>query len=449
VHATEREGRPGRTEDERSMTTRIKTKGAAARTDRTEAGVSGDVREALEDVRRALGGPSGARLGARLGVTAALRSLAAQLDRDAGSDAPRSLDATEDFASSTERCLRLLRDTMQETPPRISPTLDRGAPTGHAYPFAAQRLGTDQADTTETLEELANLGLLQRTLANRVHVCPSCEHCQINFREQCTRCASIDLSIERVLHHFRCGYTGIESEFRSGTDLACPKCRHELRQLGQDFDRPHETYVCGDCDTLFEEPRLSGQCLSCTDEFAAHEAPQRPIHAYTPTPLAVRAVELGRLTGLDVDSILFDAELRIATSDFMDFELERELVRLDRLGAPFTTATLSFECAGRVVPIFREWSASAVRDLCTQLADSLRLLDLVTRLGASSLGILMPATDAAGAEVVRERLFGLLSGLCLDDRAGNEIVPVWNVRTWSTSGVGADDVRGFLRPART
>lgn len=465
------------------MTTRARTRAAASgRATDDQGKTRNDVKHALADVRRALAdlaempeleldGPSASvprtaaletrrilemveatdakELAAQRGVTDALRSLARELERRALPDEtrPRDLDATDEFAASTERCLALLRDAMQESPPRIAPVLDRDAPLGHTYPFACERLQTDARGATDTLEELANLGLLQRTLANRVHVCPSCENCQINFREQCTRCSSIDLSIERVLHHFRCGYTGIESEFKSGTDLVCPKCRHELRQLGQDFDRPHETYVCRECTTLFEEPQLSGQCLSCSHEFSSHEAPQRAIHAYVPTPLAMRAVELGRLTGLDVDSILFDAELKIATSDFMDFEIKRELVRLGRQGSAFTTATLSFERSGCTVPIFQEWSASAVRDLCTKLADSLRLLDLVTRIGGSRIGILMPATDASGAETVRQRLFGLLAEIHLDDHAGNELVPVWNVTTWSDRSVRFDDVQGFLRPS--
>ncbi|MEM9803595.1 MAG: hypothetical protein AAGA20_24980, partial [Planctomycetota bacterium] len=320
-------------------------------------------------------------LAAHRGVTSALESMVAEIERRVLPDLPAAglapLDGADGLAASTANAILLLRDAMQQNPPRIEPELDPTAPLGHAYPFASERLEMDAAEVVVALEELADLGLLQRTLANRVHLCPSCEHVQINFRETCTRCESIDLSIERVLHHFRCGYIGIESEFRSGRDLVCPKCRHELHQLGQDFDRPHETYVCHDCSTLMEEPKLVGQCLSCGHEFDSHKALTRAVHTYVPTPLAVRAVELGRLTGLDVDSILYDAELKIATRDFLEFEIKRELLRLDRGGSVFTTATLGFERAGRPVPIFREWTAGALRDLCATLAESLRVLDLV------------------------------------------------------------------------
>ncbi|MEM9378562.1 MAG: hypothetical protein AAGB93_01340 [Planctomycetota bacterium] len=392
-------------------------------------------------------------LAAQRGLTSALESLVSELERRVLPYAPEppagatgSTEGVSGFASSTKRSIQLLHDAMQLNPPRIAPELDPSAPLGHSYPFASERLEADVETTLATLEDLADLGLLQRTLANRVHLCPSCERCQINFREQCTRCSSIDLSIERVLHHFRCGYIGIESEFRSGRDLVCPKCRRDLHQLGQDFDRPHETYVCRDCSTLMEEPQLTGQCLSCSHEFPAHEAEQRDIHAYVPTPLAMRAIELGRLTGLDVDAILYDAELKIATRDFLDFEIKRELIRLKRNASAFSTALLSFERRGRTVPIFRHWSAAALRDLCSTLAGSLRVLDLVTRLDTGRIGILMPEADEAGAEVVRERLFSLLRGIEFVDHGGSHLVPVWTVATWADQDVAFDDVQDFLGP---
>ena len=163
-----------------------------------------------------------------------------------------------------------------------------------------------------------------------------------------------------------------------------------------------------------------------------------------PTPLALRAVELGRLTGLDVDAILYDAELKLATCDFLDFEIKRELVRIGRQSTAFTTATLSFERAGRTVPFFREWSRTAVRDVCSTLAGSLRTLDLVARLDDSRFGILMPEADAQGAEVVRHRLFRLLRDVDFVDPAGNEFTPVWTVTTWTDSGVQFEDVQSFL-----
>lgn len=359
--------------------------------------------------------------------------------------------AGSDFASIIERKLALLTAVMRLDPPRLEPTLSPEASLGHVYPVARDALrdiGQREGRTHAILEELSDLGLLQRQLINRIHTCPKCERCQINFREQCPRCRSIDLRIERVLHHFRCGYNGIESEFGNGLDKSCPKCHRPLFQLGQDFDRPHETYACRDCSTLFEDPKLGVQCLGCCHEFDSHEAVSRSVYAYVPTPLALRAVELGRLTGLDVDSILYDADLKIATPDFLEFEIKRELVRLGRHKTAFSTATLSFERAGRWVPIFREWSAGAIRELCVTLSDALRTLDLVTRLNPTCIAVLMPEADASGAEVVHRRLFKLLGEMHFIDAGGNDLVPVWRVATWSASGETIEDVRSFLQADR-
>ena len=62
--------------------------------------------------------------------------------------------------------------------------------------------------------------------------------------------------IERMIQHFRCSYSGLESEFVEGLELVCPKCSRKLDTLGQDFDRPHEVYVCKAAGHLFEDPLL-------------------------------------------------------------------------------------------------------------------------------------------------------------------------------------------------
>lgn len=369
--------------------------------------------------------------------------------KDSGAKHPEPTEAsgkTAAVSSEATRKVALLRALLAQNPARLEPELDAAAPLGHRYPLAEETMQMGAADAVRALEELSDLGLFQRTLVNRVHVCRSCEQCHINFREECPRCESIDLKVERVLHHFRCGYTGIESEFGQGLELSCPKCRRELFQLGQDFDRPHETYVCKQCESLFEEPHIGAQCLACGTTSAGHEAPQRSINTYSPTPLANRAVELGRLSGLEVDSILYDAELKIATRDFLEFEIKRELVRLSRHATAFSTATISFELHGRTVPIFRDWAAATLRELCVMLADSLRSLDLVTRLDAARLGILMPEADEAGAAIVRRRLFAQLGEMSFADRSGNDLVPTWRVATWSVRRQPIEDVRRFLFP---
>ena len=415
---------------------------------RLESALAGDRPEApLPGPAIQRGGPDGGEL-AR--IWAALRQLSEREAPSApsapaapGPDVPTSWPET--FEATVSRRLELLRQLIRKREPLFEATLSPQAPEGHAYAEVENLLGLSPGGARPVLEDLADLGLLQRELINRVHLCPECSRCQLNFREQCPSCESIDLRLESLVHHFRCGYTGLESEFAKGFELVCPKCRNQLFQLGQDFDRPHETYLCRACSYLFEEPRVHAQCLSCAESFPSFECQQAPIHRYRPTPLTVRAVELGRLTGLEVDSILYDADLQIATRDFLDFEIEREVERLNRYATTFCTCLLQLEHRGTVYPIFREWSGSSLRELCLHLARSLRTLDLVTRVSSGRIGILMPETDARGAQAVRKRLQGFLEGFRLADHAGHELTPNWTVVEWTDEGTRLEQVLEFFR----
>jgi len=353
------------------------------------------------------------------------------------------------FQAATNQRLTLLRHLLASGGSAFEPRLNPYAPLGHSCDIVDQHFDCEPGASLGELEDLADLGLLQRETFNRVHTCPNCEHCQINFREQCPSCASISLDRERIVHHFRCGYTGLESEFARDYDLVCPKCRKELFQLGQDFDRPHETYVCGDCQYLFEEPNLQGQCLNCATEFQSADVVETRVYRYRPTPLTIRAVELGRLTGLEVDSILYDADLQVATPDFLDFVVKRELIRLGRYTTAFSTCTLSLMRFDLVFPVFREWPASRMRELCVLLSKSLRSLDLVTRLDSSRIGILMPESGIEGPSVARDRLLRLLEGFQLTDNAGHALTPAFESITWSKPGTTFDDVKAFLNPEQS
>ena len=107
---------------------------------------------------------------------------------------------------------------------------------GHSFADIEESLSLERGGGIDTLEELADLGILHREFLNRVNLCPKCACCQVNFRETCPVCQSLDLDVERILLHFACAYSGVESEFEHGLELVCPKCRVQLEQLGQDVD---------------------------------------------------------------------------------------------------------------------------------------------------------------------------------------------------------------------
>ncbi len=340
--------------------------------------------------------------------------------------------------------LVVLRAIHSLEPSVLEPTLDPRAPLGHSCPDLDALVGLEPGGSLEILEELADLGLLQRQLFNLIHACPQCQKGLVNLRQVCPACSSIDLSVERVLHHFACAWMGLESEFTHGFTLRCPKCKLELHQLGQDFERPNETYVCNDCSHTCEDPALEAQCLSCGSIAPSSDLELVRIHSYRPTQLAARAIELGRLTGLDLAELMVDADLKLDARDFLVLEARREVARLARHGGVLSAARLWFETDGQPYEIFRRWSNLDRSQLGGVLASLRAPLDLVARMDACSLGVLLPGADASGAEVVRQRLFAALGELQLCAESGRPLRPGWQVATWSDPSTSAAEVLSFL-----
>jgi hypothetical protein len=339
--------------------------------------------------------------------------------------------------------LAVLRALISMNDPVITPDLDPLAPRGHSYNILKgdlNRLGED----LYLLEELADLGLLKRELFNCINLCPNCGHCQINFRETCPSCGSFDNEIERLIHHFHCAYCGLESEFVSGIELVCPKCRKVLHQLGQDFERPHDTYICRSCTSLFEEPAVDAQCLNCAREFPGSEVEVKKIYRYRPTLFTVRAVELNRLTGLNISEIMYDSHIRLATSEFLRIEAEREIFRMRRYGGALAVAMLTFELNGETYPIFREWRTETLKKLGTMLKNSHRTLDILARIDMYRVGLLYPHTDEPGLNAVITRLTGRLHDLSLMSRDGKPLEFKLDGKSWEGKSMKLSEVLAFF-----
>ncbi|MEW6747212.1 MAG: hypothetical protein AB1486_31145 [Planctomycetota bacterium] len=348
------------------------------------------------------------------------------------------------FVQHCRQKLDLLAQLLRTHQGLLVPELDPLAPQGHTIELADRVLSVERGRSLEALEELADLGLLRREPHNVIHVCPECRRSQINFRELCAYCYSFDLELESLIHHFRCAHSGVESDFTSGFELVCPKCHQLLHQLGQDFDRPGKVYVCRTCQRVSETPVLRVQCLHCHKEFESTEVEPFRIYRYRPTFLAVRAVELGRLSCLDVSTVMFDSRIGLATREFLNLQARRELARLARHGVPFATAVLAFRHHGVTYPVFREWKPLELRQLGRAISESVRSLDLVAQLDSARLGLLFPETDERGVAGVRERLTSRLSEYVLRSRSSQTLQVIWGDTVWSDPKTPLDEVLCFF-----
>ena len=347
------------------------------------------------------------------------------------------------FEHLRETKLRLLRRLLEQRDPLLVPELDPLAPKGHSLRALEGELNLPAGGSLDLLEDMADLGLLRRELHNQIHLCPRCRRCAINFRESCPQCEGIDLRTERLISHFHCAYIGLESEFTHGAKLICPKCHRRLYQVGRDFERPHETYACGTCEYLFEEPNLEGQCLACEHLFTTREMLTSKVFRYRPSELAPRAIELGRLTGLDLKEVLFDDRAQFARREYLLLQTERELVRLQQTESPFSTARLHFRSDGEPYPVFREWSEQAIQQLSDFLGAMHRRLDVIARFDAATIGILLPDANEEGAAAAWDRLASRIGEMSFQSTDGRVLTPALWIVTWRDKKTDLADVQRF------
>lgn len=146
----------------------------------------------------------------------------------------------------------------------IEPIRNRNSNIGFSYPYLSLLVNPQmQHKCLESIKVIENKLLAESKVQHKVNLCPSCSGSYLLFQETCTSCASIDLSTERVIHHFRCAYVGPESDFKKNGELQCPKCDKTLRHIGIDYDKPSEIHSCNSCGHRSQELKMDAACVDC------------------------------------------------------------------------------------------------------------------------------------------------------------------------------------------
>lgn len=294
--------------------------------------------------------------------------------------------------------------------PTLRPHYNPDAPLGYAYPCADELLNGWPAGAVELLEDLVAEGLLDRRLEGKVHLCPSCGWHTLNFIEVCPRCGDLDIRVEEVIHHFACAHVGPWSEFKQGVDLICPKCDQRLRHMGLDYEKPSDTYVCRHCGHVFNESPVQGRCFRCEHVTPAEELRPTRVYAYTPNAKTQRAVEYGRLYGLDIQSVLFEDRSRTFRRDYLIFEIEREIYRARRYDTPLSLVLFSVDGLEQCPGVAGDAEVAALRrQIFESVADTLRDLDVVSTLDDGLAAVLLPETPVDAARKVADRIHALVT----------------------------------------
>ncbi|NND09266.1 MAG: hypothetical protein HKN87_23080 [Saprospiraceae bacterium] len=181
----------------------------------------------------------------------------------------------------------------------IKPIIDRDCRMGYLYPIisAIEANGRIRSSVVELLDEAESLGYVKARMLQSTYVCSSCEDAFLQFREVCPACLSSDIVTEEVVHHFRCAHVAPLSDFRQeiqgGHILECPKCNHELKHIGVDFDKPSSMHRCRSCNKDFQNYHVYARCTTCDHDQNVEHLIKRDVKEYDITDKALASLQRG------------------------------------------------------------------------------------------------------------------------------------------------------------
>jgi hypothetical protein len=212
----------------------------------------------------------------------------------------------------------------------LQPAYDSSAPDYVRYPAAG--LMTGAAETALRLE--AN-GLLSRQFFDRIHTCADCGSARLLVREECHKCRSANLRDDIMVHHFRCGHIGPESQFRSGIKFECPKCGQGLRHIGLDYDKPGSVSICNACSAASDSAAVGFKCIDCGSHHDTAQVPCRDWFTFRLTALGIQSLLRGQVAvGSKGRLAAFDLLLEQAIRENREFKTPFQLVRLSFANGP-------------------------------------------------------------------------------------------------------------------
>ena len=188
----------------------------------------------------------------------------------------------------------------------LAPYRDRLSPIGYHFPFLSTVISDKEiSKITARLEKYTAKNVLSAKVEDKVNLCHTCHSSYLNFHETCSKCSSIDLEYENLVHHFRCAYIGPESDFKHNDQLICPKCDKQLKHIGIDYDKPAEVATCNSCTHTSQETKMKARCVDCGENNSLPQLSTIAIKEYELTSEGVEWI-LAKNLGKDV----IEAELK-------------------------------------------------------------------------------------------------------------------------------------------
>lgn len=343
------------------------------------------------------------RVADRLVPAGNLAGFGLQQVKDIAQQINRRIAALPEYQQKTDaqlslKILRYLFTRQRELVPyRSSLTLH-----GLHYPEIETFLGQDDDTIFNLLSFLEGQRMVSSRFFEKVHLCNQCHSSYLNFLENCPHCSSADLRQDSLVHHFPCAYVAPEAEFRQQDRLLCPKCGHELRDLGVDYDKPSSIYQCNQCQHSTQGPSVTTICFHCGAQSAPEDLQLREVRVYTLNALGANAAQYG------LDNLflrVLEGEIKMLPLPAFKIMVWVEGERIKRYAK--STSSLALFQIDDLDSIYRQLGARH-KDIFLEMAaiikSILRTCDITTAINESTFLSLLPETDTAGASTAMHRL---------------------------------------------
>jgi predicted RNA-binding Zn-ribbon protein involved in translation (DUF1610 family) len=127
-----------------------------------------------------------------------------------------------------------------------------------------------------TLENLAQLGILQKSFYDSVSICPNCQSTMMTLHNRCPKCKSHNVEKTSLTEHIPCGYIDQRDKYIQDR---CPKCGELL--IEGNYRNMGRWYICQECGEKFENPEFDLVCRNCNKNFTIKEAQLTEIPKFT------------------------------------------------------------------------------------------------------------------------------------------------------------------------
>jgi diguanylate cyclase (GGDEF)-like protein len=287
---------------------------------------------------------------------------------------------------------------------RLEPVVSSEARVGYYYPGVCTLLDCKPGHELRLLEVLAEMDCLARHPFDKVDLCPYCLDARLRLRRLCSYCRSSLIVRKEVLHHFTCGWVGIEDEAKQGADLICPKCEKTLRHLGIDYERTSESYYCTSCKKVFARPVEQLLSITCGRQIPIDGAMILPIYAYSITRLGAQAAAKGSVEDLNIRKGITEKDTNLYTREYIERKMGELVNRYLRYRAGFAAVLIHLDGYQDWVAGRGHVTAGTIRKtLSSVLRGETRGVDLPGLWDEDVFVLLLPQTGRRGASVLSRR----------------------------------------------